>query len=173
MCCSKDVFSEAMKTERKSIKDWLVFIHAGSVLNCVPLVLHSTSSSMFPLIRMKVDEITVIPCSAEEVEVGDVVLIEVPHMPAGYLLHRLIKKKGSMLRTIGDANLSPDAWVDASHLLGRAIMICGPDKKIDCTSKAFKRHGRWVVKLYRLRPVFFIFIRLKKGLIRLLRLRAC
>ena len=108
---------------------------------------------MLPVIRMNEDTVVVIPCGAEDVRPGDIVLVRKPDAPAGIVLHRLVRIGDGRLLTRGDNMPRPDREEDADALLGRAVSITGPGKSIDCDSPLRRLQGRLIVHSYPLRRI--------------------
>lgn len=134
---------------KRSVADWIALTQNRELR--IPLTLHTTSGSMLPAIRMNVDTVVVVPCGAEDVRPGDIVLIRKPDSPAGVLLHRLVRIKNGRLLTRGDNMPHSDGESDANDLLGRAVSVAGPGKSVDCDSRLRRLQGRLITHSYPLR----------------------
>ncbi len=75
-----------IEVTKRSVADWIALTQNRKL--SIPLTLHTTSGSMLPAIRMNVDTVVVVPCGAEDVRPGDIVLVRKPDAPAGIVLHR-------------------------------------------------------------------------------------
>ena len=138
-----------IEVTKRSVADWIALTQNRELR--IPLTLHTTSGSMLPAIRMNVDTVVVVPCGAEDVRPGDIVLIRKPDSPAGVLLHRLVRIKNGRLLTRGDNMPHSDGESDANDLLGRAVSVAGPGKSIDYDSPLRRLQGRLIIHSYPLR----------------------
>ena len=146
-----------IKVTKSSIAEWIA-VTQGKDLS-IPLTLHTTSGSMLPAIRMNEDTVVVLPCGAEDVRPGDIVLVRKPDSPAGVLLHRLYHIGNGRIVTLGDNMRETDREESADMLLGRAVSITGPGRCIDCESRWRRMQGKLIVCTYRLRPILFFMRR--------------
>lgn len=155
-----------IEVTKLSIDEWIALTQDKDL--SVPLMLHTTSGSMLPAIRMNVDTVVVVPCGAEDVRPGDIVLIRKPASPAGVLLHRLVRIRDSKLVTRGDNMPRSDGETDANSLLGRAVSITGPGKSVDCDSCLRRLQGKVIVHTYPLRRILSLTRRACRKLVRLM-----
>jgi hypothetical protein len=81
----------------------------------LPLRVKTHGYSMWPFVRDGM-VVTVQPCSAEECDVGDIILVR---MLDSFLLHRVVGRKGSGLLTKGDARRRIDGVIPPKRVLGR------------------------------------------------------
>ena len=142
-----------------SVNEWEALVSGENGLS-VPILLHSTSGSMAPLIRINADTVTVIPCRAADVAVGDIVFVKYKNK-VGYLLHRVIRIDGNIIQTMGDNMLHKDTPISTDAVLGKVVSIDGPGKHIDCTARRQRRRGRRRVRLIPLRPAWFFVKRVQ------------
>ncbi len=156
----------ALEVTKLSIDEW-ISLTQSSERPTIPITLHTTSGSMIPTVRMHKDAVVVIPCTPAEVQVGDIVLLRNPGSEAGVLLHRLYRIGDGKLITLGDNMRRPDRERDTDLLLGRAVSITGPGKKIDCDSQWRRLQGKAIVYTLRLRPVLFFARRVLRKLYRI------
>lgn len=93
--------------------------------NEMPFTFQVRGCSMLPLIRPGVDEVTMVRWLGEisELNLGDIVFFECEEVSLRYVLHRLIKKDGSRILTMGDGNLYDDGWTDVDKVIGRVVKI--------------------------------------------------
>ena len=146
-----------MELKKSSLADWISATQDKALP--IPITLHTTSGSMLPAIRMEEDTVVVVPCTAAEVRVGDIVLIRKPSVSAGVLLHRLYRMQNGQIVTLGDNLRKPDQAEADDALLGRAVSITGPGKHTDCDSQWSRFCGKLIVRTYRLRPIVFLWRR--------------
>ena len=86
-----------------------------------PMRIPIHGNSMFPLIRMDRDYVTIHPLNGMP-EVGDIVLFDDP--PRGrYVLHRVWKIDNDHILTWGDNCFQPDGWLPLEAIWGKAVMI--------------------------------------------------
>lgn len=142
-----------IEVTKLSIDEWIALTQDKDL--SVPLTLHTTSGSMLPTIRMQKDKVVVIPCRINDVHPGDIVLVRKPDSPAGVVLHRLVRIRNGRLVTRGDNMPCPDGEEDAEALLGRAVAIDGPGKKVDFDSRLRRLQGKCIIHTYPLRPILF------------------
>ena len=78
-------------------------------------------SSMYPTIRDG-DVVTVVPCEAGVLRLGDTVFYR---RPGGHVAHRLVSRSrdGSLLTTRGDAHPYCDASLPSAWLIGRVVTL--------------------------------------------------
>lgn len=145
-----------LEVTKSSIAEWISLTQNKNIN--IAITLHTESGSMIPTIRMNEDTVVVIPCDEANVRVGDIVLIRKPDTHAGVLLHRLYRIGNGKIVTLGDNMCQPDREENADMLLGRAVSIAGPGKKIDCESRWRRFQGKLIVHTCWLRP-FIFFVR--------------
>ncbi len=87
----------------------------------VPMRIQVHGNSMFPLIRIRRDYVTIHPL-AEPPAVGDIVLFADPERNR-YVLHRLWRVEGDRALTWGDNCPDPDGWMPLEALWGKAVLI--------------------------------------------------
>ena len=155
-----------IEVTKRSVAEWIAVTQNRGL--SIPLTLHTTSGSMLPAIRMNVDTVVIVPCGAEDVRPGDIVLIRKPASPAGVLLHRLVRIRDCKLVTRGDNMPRSDGETDANSLLGRAVSITGPGKSVDCDSCLRRLQGKVIVHTYPLRRVLSLTRRACRKLVRLM-----
>ncbi len=87
----------------------------------VPMRIPIHGNSMFPLVRMDRDMVTIMPVQ-ERPRVGDIVMF---HDPAGerFVLHRLWKSEEDRALTWGDNCDRPDGWMPWDMVWGKAVLI--------------------------------------------------
>ena len=101
-----------------SIPQWHQMALEG---NAPPVRILLHGSSMFPLIRVKRDYVTVV--QPEEIPVrGDIVLFSDPGRTR-YVVHRVWAVKDGEVLTWGDNCLNPDGWLSAESVWGKIVLI--------------------------------------------------
>lgn len=110
----------------KEFRYWLTATEEFPDRRCqIPFAFQVCGCSMFPLIRSEVDDVTMIRWSGElsELKPGVIVFFKCEQMPLGYVLHRIIKRDGDRILTMGDGNLNDDGWRDTDKVIGRVVKI--------------------------------------------------
>lgn len=102
-----------------SVETWRAFALSGVH---VPVRLTVTGNSMRPLIRPNRDVVTMLPPSRPP-RPGDIVLFPSPGNGGGYVLHRVVKARGELVKTMGDNCNRPDGWMRAGEICGIAVSI--------------------------------------------------
>ena len=77
--------------------------------------------SMFPLIRMDRDYVTIQPLK-DMPEIGDIVLYDDPGRGC-YVLHRVWKINDEKIQTWGDNSYNNDGWRPLQDIWGKAVLI--------------------------------------------------
>ena len=101
-----------------SIPLWHAMAKDGS---SVPMRIPIHGGSMYPLIRMDRDYVTIMPLK-EEIQVGDIVLICDPAADR-YVLHRVWRLKDGQALTWGDNCACADGWQPLDSIWGKATLI--------------------------------------------------
>ncbi len=104
--------------EKISIPEWHAMAQAGRI---VPMRIPIHGISMYPLIRMDRDMVTIMPVE-ERPRVGDIVLFCDPKRER-YVLHRLWKAEENRAFTWGDNCENPDGWMEWDKIWGKAVLI--------------------------------------------------
>lgn len=91
----------------------------------MPFTFQVYGCSMYPLIRSGEDEVTMVRWSGDKQELkpGDIVFFACPQVALGYVVHRIIKKDGERILTMGDGNLNDDGWTDMNQVIGKIVKI--------------------------------------------------
>lgn len=138
-----------------TIEQWVQLRKTEKSFN-VPVWFKVTGNSMFPFIRAFMDDVMIIPFSADGYKVGDIVLFPAKRQGGDYCLHRIWKMEGEQVQTLGDGCKYPDDWIPKEKILGKAVIIQRGKIKIDCESpKWVKRFRRWNF-FWRVRPVMLL-----------------
>ena len=106
------------------------------------VVIMTKGGSMSPFIRGERDSVELI--KQQTVEVGDIVLCQLT--PGHYVLHRVHALKDDKVLLKGDGNLDATERCTLADVCGTAIAILRRNRRrIDCTTRRFKRRSRcWV-----------------------------
>jgi len=105
-------------TKSLSIPEWHRMAKEGTA---PPVRIRLNGTSMFPLVRMNKDFVTIIPLEREPV-VGDIVLFNEPET-GRYVVHRVWEIRDDEIRTWGDNYYKPDAWIPKSSVWGKVSLI--------------------------------------------------
>ncbi len=145
-----------------SIPEWHDMAREGNV---IPMRIPIHGGSMFPLVRMDRDFVTIMPLQ-ERPRVGDIVLF-VDSDRGKYVLHRVWKAEENRVLTWGDNCDRPDGWMSWDAVWGKAVLIERGKREIHPEAvRGLRMAGIWhrVGKLYRFgkRCVLGIKRRLKR-----------
>lgn len=115
-----------------------------------PVRIQLNGNSMYPLVRMNRDYVTISPLEKTPA-VGDIVLFNNSCIDK-YVVHRVWEIKDSMIQTWGDNCPVPDAWLPLDNVLGKITLIERGNRTIQpdpqkglCLAKFWHRAG----KIYR------------------------
>ena len=108
-----------------TIPEWHAMAQAG---NAVPMRILIHGGSMYPLIRMDRDYVTIMPLK-EKITVGDIVMFSDPRRER-YVLHRVWRIEGNKVLTWGDNCRRPDPWMPMDAIWGKATLIERGKKRI-------------------------------------------
>lgn len=122
-----------------TIPEWHAMAQSGTV---VPMRILIHGVSMFPLIRMDQDYVTIMPLTGK-ITVGDIVLFSDPHQ-VRYVLHRVWRIEENRVLTWGDNCLRPDPWLPADAIWGKATLIERGNKQI----RPHPARGVWMARIW-------------------------
>lgn len=100
-----------------SIEQWHQLGLQGDML---PVTITLDGDSMRPLIRRRKDLVTILPMRGR-IRVGDVVLFQ--NHQGIYVVHRVWKIRGNMIRTLGDNCIKPDSWMPTASVWGQVVSL--------------------------------------------------
>lgn len=110
--------TETMNIRVITIPEW----HQMALENKdLPMRIPIHGNSMFPLIRMDRDYVTILPLK-EMPEVGDIVLYDDP-LRECYVLHRVWMIQDKNILTWGDNSYNTDGWRPLEDIWGKAVLI--------------------------------------------------
>lgn len=95
-----------------------------------------TGYSMWPLLCHRRDSVVLTACEKENLQVGDIVLLQ--RDEEHYLLHRITKIKGEIMETTGDGNLFRDGVFPLDWVKAKAVSINRKGKTIHCEDLRWK-----------------------------------
>ena len=101
-----------------SIPEWHQLAEEGTA---PPVRIQLKGGSMFPLIRMNRDYVTVVPLKGNPA-VGDIVLFYEP-CTGRYIVHRVWDVQNELIMTWGDNSLKPDGWQNREVVWGKITRI--------------------------------------------------
>lgn len=121
-------------------EQWVALAKRGAK---VPMTIPIMGTSMLPLIRYKVDPVTIMPLDREPVE-GDIVLFR--HEGDGALVvHRVYRVGDGKVQTWGDNRLKPDRPMDRDAVLGLVVSMRRGDRTIPLDTEEQRCRGiRWM-----------------------------
>lgn len=144
-----------------SVSDWIQIAHKG--YQSVPVMFKVNGTSMFPFISKQKDIVVLYPVR-ERPKIGDIVLVPGIRKGGNYVLHRVYKIKGDKCRTIGDACLLPDEWIETGSILGKVYKIQKEKLVINCENRFWKLIFRlWLLLLPVRKPLLRILCAISKG----------
>ena len=108
-----------------SVPEWHVLAQNGTG---VPMRILIHGNSMFPLIRMDRDYVTIMALT-DDIRIGDIVLFSEPGR-ARYVLHRVWCIEKSRVFTWGDNCSAPDGWLPLDTIWGKVTLIERGKKQI-------------------------------------------
>lgn len=101
-----------------SIPEWYLMAKNGKA---PPVRIQLNGNSMYPLVRMNRDYVTIAPLEQAPV-IGDIVLFSNPCIDK-YVVHRVWEMKEGMILTWGDNCPVPDSWIPAENILGKITLV--------------------------------------------------
>ncbi len=110
--------TEKKKKRILTIPEWHQLAMEG---NTIPMRIPIHGNSMFPLIRMDRDYVTIMPLK-DMPESGDIVLYDDPQR-ACYVLHRVWMIRDKNILTWGDNSYNTDGWRPLEDIWGIAVLI--------------------------------------------------
>ena len=116
---------------RLSIPEWHELAQEGAA---IPMRILIKGNSMFPLIRVNRDYVTIYPLE-ECPEVGDIVMFADPGRNR-YVLHRAWQVREDRVLTWGDNCRAPDGWIPLEMIWGKAVLIERGKRNIEPDRKA-------------------------------------
>ncbi len=126
-----------MKTESRhlTIAEWHKLALDGIA---VPMHIPLEGDSMRPLIRRRLDIVSIAP-NRRPLKRGDVVLFE---YPAGrYVVHRVYRLRDGQVRTLGDNCWNPEPWLPETSVLGQAVQFERNGRVISLDSRRARAFG--------------------------------
>ena len=120
-----------------SIPEWHRMAEQGKT---VPVRILINGDSMYPLIRMNRDYVTIVPMDGEPF-VGEIVLFSDPGRKR-YVLHRVWKLRNGEALTWGDNFNHPDGWIPRDAIWGKAVLVEKDGKRIVPDPKSGMRKAR-------------------------------
>ena len=122
-----------------SIPEWHDLAEEGAA---IPMRIQVKGNSMFPLIRINRDYVTICPLK-ERPQAGDIVMFADPERDR-YVLHRAWQVEADRVLTWGDNCKKPDGWIPAELVWGKAVLIERGKRSIKPDRKAGLRlAGFW------------------------------
>ncbi len=105
--------------ERISLQQWHELAQQG---NHLPMRIQVYGVSMYPLLRIKRDYVTIHPLDGMPQQ-GDIVLFSDPNRKARYVLHRVWRVEKDGVLTRGDNCPGADGLIPFTHVWGKAVLI--------------------------------------------------
>lgn len=141
-----------------SIPEWHQMAKNG---DAPPVRIQLNGNSMFPLVRMNRDFVTVVQMKKKP-DIGDIIIF--CELPTGrYVAHRVWETQDEMVRTWGDNCRYPDAWIPISAVLGKIILIeRGKRRMIPDPIKGMRHAKAW----RHVRRIYWFFKRYKQAIMR-------
>ena len=136
------------KMRQLTISEWHSMARKGAA---VPVRILIKGDSMFPLIRINRDYVTVYPLD-EKPEKGDIVMFA-DQGRQRYVLHRVWKIEKDRVMTWGDNCPEPDGWMPLEMIWGKAALIergkktIRPNRKAGLRLAGFWHRVGWIWRL--------------------------
>ncbi|MBR3019137.1 MAG: hypothetical protein IKH57_19010 [Clostridia bacterium] len=105
-------------TRKLTIPEWHAMAQAGAP---IPMRIPIHGVSMYPLIRMDRDFVTIMPLE-ERPQIGDIVLFANLEKKQ-YVLHRVWQTQEDCVLTWGDNCDHPDGWMPWDVVWGKAVLV--------------------------------------------------
>lgn len=145
-----DTPSQAGPTKRSiSVERWHALAEEGIDL---PMTIPLNGSSMQPLIRKNCDTVTILPLR-RPVTSGDIVLFS-DHR-GRYVVHRVCKRKGDLVITIGDHCRKSDLPISEDQVWGLVTHVHRNRRSIPVNNPIARSLGRIWMALLPLRRVYY------------------
>ena len=126
-----------------------------------PVRIQLNGVSMFPLVRMNLDYVTIAPIR-DVPEAGDVILF-MNGNTGRYVVHRLWKIEGARVLIWGDNCPAPDGWFQMEEVLGKVVLIERGKRTIHPDPK---KGLRWASIWHRIRPGYYFAWRIREAISR-------
>lgn len=139
-----------------SITEWH---HLASEGNAPPVRILLNGGSMYPLVRMNRDYVTIAPIQ-DELITGDLILFASANNDR-YVVHRVWEVKSEKVLTWGDNCKIPDGWIRLNNVLGKVVMIERGKRIIHPNPK---KGMLWAKFWHKIKPVYDFFRRIKSGI---------
>ena len=133
-----------------TIAEWHNMAQKGITIPMRTLI---RGNSMYPLIRINRDYVTISPLE-ERPEAGDIVMFADPGKDR-YVLHRVWQVAEDRVLTWGDNCSAPDGWMPLEMVWGKAVLIergkrtIKPDRKTGLRLARFWHRAGWIWRLAR------------------------
>ncbi|MCR4883682.1 MAG: hypothetical protein K6A68_08935 [Clostridiales bacterium] len=140
-----------------SILEWQKIAEKG---NAPPVRIQLSGSSMYPLVRMNQDYVTIAPLQGKLIP-GDIVLFS-NSLKERFVVHRIWEIKDEQVMTWGDNCSVPDGWFPLGVILGKVVLIERGKKIIHPDP----RKGMKLAKFWhKIRPLFYFLWRIKQSIV--------
>ena len=141
-----------------SIPEWCELAKEGTAPS-VRIQLNGVS--MYPLVRMNLDYVTVSQIRETPVA-GDIVLF-INLNTERYVVHRIWKVENGKVLTWGDNCPAPDGWFPMDTVLGKIVLVERGKRIIHPDPK---KGLRWAAIWHKIKPGYYFGWRIKQGIVR-------
>ena len=141
-----------------SVPEWHRMAMEG---NAPPVRIQLNGGSMFPLVRMNRDYVTIVQPDRELVP-GDIVLFSEMDMER-YIVHRVWKIQDGQVLTWGDNCLQPDGWLSKEAIWGQVVLIERGKRRIRPNPE---KGLRWAKIWHHGTKVYRFYQRYRDGIVR-------
>ncbi len=138
----------------------------------IPLRIQVNGSSMYPLLRIRQDYVTIRPIEEirEKLQRGDIILFADPSREERYVLHRVWQIREDSVLPWGDNCVQPDGWISLSQVWGKAVLVERGKRKITLDPvKGLRLAKCWHVVGKGYRGAYRILSRAKRLMLKLVR----
>lgn len=130
------------------MQSWCALAREGAA---PPVTICLAGDSMRPLIRRDLDPVTIVPVH-RPLKRGDVVLFTLGD--GRYVVHRIWKLQGGMVRTLGDHCLNPEPWFPREQVLGMVVRFSRNGRTIRLDTAGARCFGLCWMALFPLRRAY-------------------
>jgi hypothetical protein len=115
-----------------------------------PVKIRVKGASMRPFLRDEVDEVILERVDVQQVRQGDILLAKMPQR-GRYVLHRLIERKGQVIRLMGDGNLGRGETCRLDDVCALVRYRIRNGRRVDLSSPRYRRYALYWFALTPLR----------------------
>ena len=146
-----------------SIQEWHMQAKNGAA---PPVRILLNGGSMYPLVRMNCDYVTIVPLQEKPVP-GDIVLF-FNDITKRFVVHRVWEVENGKVMTWGDNCSASDGWFEMDSILGKIILIERGKRKIHPNPQ---KGMKWAKIWHKIKPSYYFCWRIKQGIARRIKIK--